>query len=330
MNWLRMCLISLFYFLFSFFLQDPWSKVQQFSHSSLPRNTRISAPPEVSSPYTFQPIISRISIPPACTQSRQNRPIPLSVIMRLQNPHWGAMSTRHPRVGDESNMAAYQAAAPMPREFFKQPIFQPQRHPPELRQPALYSDGRMLSRAKFRRQLTSGNQCSFSVSVLSSGDVDAELERLDPAQTMPVILENQFSQSKQAVTPAPRPLSPTRLQPVVAPEAQSQEIPDKEELLRIRAEIPRPLKRRGSMDQSQPLKKASHYQPNQYKHIIHKMLRKKERRPKGDQSSDTNSSSDGEDCAMPPSPAPKKSTGIPQEVRVTDALRCNRLSPQSK
>lgn len=170
----------------------------------------------------------------------------------------------------------------------------------------------------------------FFVSVLSSGDVDAELERLDPAQTMPVILENQFSQSKQAVTPAPRPLSPTRLQPVVAPEAQSQEIPDKEELLRIRAEIPRPLKRRGSMDQSQPLKKASHYQPNQYKHIIHKMLRKKERRPKGDQSSDTNSSSDGEDCAMPPSPAPKKSTGIPQEVRVTDALRCNRLSSQSK
>lgn len=326
-----MSLISLFFFLP---LQDPLSKARQFSHSSLPRNARISAPPEVSSPshspYSFQPIISRISIPPTCTQSRQHRPIPLSVIMRLQNPHWSAMSTRHPRVGGESNMAAYQPAAPMPREFFQQPGFHPQRQPAELRQPALYSDGGRLFPAgptsvDFRVQML-----LFCVSVLSSGDVDAELERLDPAQNVPLILENRFSQSEQAVTPAPRPLSPTRLQPVVAPEAQSQEIPDKEELLRIRAEIPRPLKRRGSMDPSQPLKKASLYQPNQYKHMIHKMLGKKERRRKGDQSSDTSSSSDGEDCAMPPSPAPKKSTGIPPEVRVPDALGCNHLSSQSK
>lgn len=158
----------------------------------------------------------------------------------------------------------------------------------------------------------------FFVSVLSSGDVDAELERLDPAQNLPVVLENPFTQSEQAEPPAPRPLSPTRLQPVVAPEAQSQEIPDIEEVLRIRAEIPRALKRRGSMDQSQPLKIASHYQPNQYKHLINKLFRKKERRPKGDQSSDTSSSSDGEDCAVSPPPAPKKSTLIPQEVRVRD------------
>lgn len=156
-----MSVIALF-----FSLQDPRSKALHFSHSSLPRNARISAPPEVSSPshypYTLQPIISRISIPPASAPSRQHRPIPLSVIMRLQNPHWGAMSTRHPRVGGESDMAAYQAAAPMPREFFKQPVFQPQRQPPELRQPALYSDGITLLRAKFRRQVTSGNKCSFS------------------------------------------------------------------------------------------------------------------------------------------------------------------------
>lgn len=162
------------------------------------------------------------------------------------------------------------------------------------------------------------------VSALSSGDIDAELERLDPAQNMPVILEDPFSQSEPAATPpAPRPLSPTRLQPVVAPEAQSQEIPDIEELLRIRAEIPRALKRRGSMDQSLPLQKASRYQPNQYKHLIDKLFRKKERRAKGDQCSDTCSSSDGEDFAMPPSPAPKKSSAVLQEVRVRDALRRN-------
>lgn len=150
----------------------------------------------------------------------------------------------------------------------------------------------------------------FFVSALSSGDVDAELERLDSVEKMP-ILERPSTRSEQA---APRPLSPTRLQPVVAPEAQHQEIPDIEELLRIRAEIPRALKRRGSVNQSQPLKKASHYQPNQYKTLIDKLFRK-ESRSKGERGSDASSSSEEEGCAMPPSPAPKKSTVIPQEVR---------------
>lgn len=166
--------------------------------------------------------------------------------------------------------------------------------------------------------------------MLSSGDVDAELARLDPAPNLPVVPEDPSSRSEQAAAPAPRPLSPTRLQPVVAPEAQSQELPDIEELLRLRAEIPRALKRRGSMDQSQPLKKASHYQPNQYKHLISKLFRKKEHRPKGDKSSDTSSSSGEEDCAVPPSTAPKKSAALPQEVRVRDARRRVRLSSQNK
>lgn len=162
----------------------------------------------------------------------------------------------------------------------------------------------------------------FFLSALSSRDVDAELERLDSPQKMSGNLEHPFTQSEQAVSPAPRPLSPTRLQPMVAPEAQSQEIPDIEELLRIRAQIPRALKRRGSVDQSQPLKKASHYQPNQYKTLIDNLFRKTKRRSKGERGSDTSSSSEGEDCAMPPSPAPKKSTVIPQEVRVRHAPPC--------
>lgn len=45
-----------------------------------------------------------------------------------------------------------------------------------------------------------------------------------------------------------RPLSPTRLQPALPPEAQS--LPELEEVARVLAEIPRPLKRRGSMEQS--------------------------------------------------------------------------------
>lgn len=163
----------------------------------------------------------------------------------------------------------------------------------------------------------------FFVVVLNSGDVDAELERLDLVHRH---LENPSE--SQVVNPAPRPLSPTRLQPVVAPEAQSQEIPDIEEVLRIRAEIPRALKRRGSIDQSQPLKKASLYQPNQYKHLIDKLFRKKDRKQKGEQGSDTSSSSDGEDSAMPPAPAPQTSALVPHDSRVRDALTCSKLQRQ--
>lgn len=61
--------------------------------------------------------------------------------MRLQNPYWGAMSASQPRMAGEADKFPYQPAVPMPREFFKQPVLYPQQHPPELRQPAIYSDG---------------------------------------------------------------------------------------------------------------------------------------------------------------------------------------------
>ncbi|TMS07412.1 RelA-associated inhibitor [Larimichthys crocea] len=137
---------------------------------------------------------------------------------------------------------------------------------------------------------------------------------------MPVIREHPSSpegnrEAEQGEPRAPRPLSPTRLQPVVAPEAQSQEIPDLEVLLRLRAEIPRALKRRGSVDHSQPLKKASQYQPNQYKHLINKLFHRKDRRQKGEQGSETSSSSEGEESAMPPARLPQTSTMIPHDFR---------------
>lgn len=101
------------------------------------------------------------------------------------------------------------------------------------------------------------------------------------------------------VAPAPRPLSPTRLQPVLAP--QSQPVADLEEVLRIRAEIPRALKRRGSVEQSQPLKKSLVIQPNQYKQMINKLFRKRGLRIKGETGSDYSSSSDGEESPTLPS-----------------------------
>ncbi|XP_029303130.1 relA-associated inhibitor [Cottoperca gobio] len=267
--------------------KDPRSQTLKLSHCSLPRNARITVPPEsqspVHSPYHPQPIISRISIPPTSTPTRQRKPIPLSVIMRLQNPHWGAMSAHHPRVlRVEGDMAPYLPPVPLPREFFHQPVPYPLQRPPELRQPAVYSD------------------------VLNSRDIDAELERLDLVHHMPVISENLSMPEgrREGAAPAPRPLSPTRLQPVVAHESQSKKIADMEELLRIRAEIPRALRRRGSVDQLQPLKSASHYQPNQYKNLIDKLFRRKAHRQKGEHGSETSSSSEGEDFATPPAHTP--------------------------
>ncbi|XP_041850281.1 relA-associated inhibitor isoform X2 [Melanotaenia boesemani] len=289
------------------------SNFQQGSYSSLPRNACISVPPDISpqshSPFYPQPIISRISVPPISPQSRQHKPIPLSVILRLQNPHWGEMATRDPRVlGGEGDAAHYQPVPFIPRELFHQLVFQP----PELRQPAVYSDA------------------------LNPGDVDAELERVENANRIPVILDNSPIPpgGGEIGQVTPRPLSPTRLQPVVAPEAQNDEIPNLEELLRIRAEIPRALKRRGSVDQSRPLKKASLYQPNQYKNLIDKLFRKNDHQQKGEQGSETNSSSDGEDSPVlpAPKPPPQTSTVIQQDVKNYASIlrRSNRSNKSGK
>lgn len=162
-------------------------------------------------------------------------------------------------------------------------------------------------------------KCVSMFAALNPGDVDAELERLDLVRHIPVILENPTvpeSGPEAAPQPAPRPLSPTRLQPVVAPEAQTHVMPDVQELLRIRAEIPRALKRRGSVDQSRPLKKASHYQPNQYKHLINKLFRRKEHRHKGEQGSETSSSSEGEESAPPPAPLPGSKSLMHHDIKV--------------
>lgn len=116
--------------------------------------------------------------------------------------------------------------------------------------------------------------------------------------------------------PAPRPLSPTRLQPVVAPEASV--VPDRNMVLQIRAEIPRALKKRGSVDISQNMKTTPLIQPNQYKQIIKKMFRRKGPRTKGETGSDS-SSSDGEELSplsQFPTP-PITNTSIPAQQKVS-------------
>lgn len=66
-----------------------------------------------------------------------------------------------------------------------------------------------------------------------------------------------------------RPLSPTRLQPALPPEAQS--VPELEEVARVLAEIPRPLKRRGSMEQSPPIALPPTHK-KQYQQIISRLF----------------------------------------------------------
>ena len=168
--------------------------------------------------------------------------------------------------------------------------------------------------------------------MLNSGDVDAELEKLDLVHYIPTIPESRGGSEQRGASEgggspqrgtsevgppaaAPRPLSPTRLQPVVAPQAQ--QVHDMEEVFRIRSEIPRALKRRGSIDHALPQKKTSQYQPNQYKHLINKLFHRKGLQQRGgDRGSD---SSDGEEPAPPASPAVTPPTHVSQDYPVRNS-----------
>ncbi|XP_016430939.1 relA-associated inhibitor-like isoform X2 [Sinocyclocheilus rhinocerous] len=253
--------------------KDTVSRSLPSSHSSLPRNTRISVPPELasstSSPYGPQPISSRISIPPESSGVSKQRPIPLSVIMRLQNPYYAAAVSRYAPgpMGEPQHL-------PLPREYLRQNRTpqpqQPQRQPPYYRE------------------------------VLHPGDVDAELERQGKTEG-PVYLTDQGMKPEEEgkvedTEMPPRPLSPTRLQPMVAPQTELDT--DLDEVMRIRAEFPRALKKRGSVEIPQTLHNLPLTQPhNHYKQMINKLFRRKTIRVKGEPAAESSSSSDGEDTS---------------------------------
>ncbi|XP_056334183.1 relA-associated inhibitor [Danio aesculapii] len=254
-----------------------------YHHSSLPRNARISVPPDLSSgsssPYSNPSISSRISVPPVSSGAPRHRPIPLSVIFRLQNPHHypAAVSRYAPGPMGEPQQGVYHQHLPLPQDYMWQNQT-PQRQQPQ-KQPAYYRE------------------------VLQPTEVDAELEKLDLSKTVgPVSLIDQGmkpeEESKVEDQEIPRPLSPTRLQPVVAPQADLDT--DLDELMRIRAEFPRALKKRSSLDISQPLPELPVSQPNYYKQMINKMFRRKALRIKEDPAAENSSSSDGEESSKSP------------------------------
>lgn len=97
-----------------------------------------------------------------------------------------------------------------------------------------------------------------------------------------------------------RPLSPTRLQPALPPEAQS--VPELEEVARVLAEIPRPLKRRGSMEQS-PAVALPPTHKKQYQQLISRLFHR-HGGPGGPEPELSSISEGSEARAGPPAPAP--------------------------
>lgn len=99
-----------------------------------------------------------------------------------------------------------------------------------------------------------------------------------------------------------RPLSPTRLQPALPPEAQS--VPELEEVARVLAEIPRPLKRRGSMEQA-PAVALPPTHKKQYQQIISRLFHRHGGPGPGGPEPELSTITEGSEArAGPPAPAP--------------------------
>ncbi|XP_058052042.1 relA-associated inhibitor isoform X2 [Ahaetulla prasina] len=214
-------------------------------------------------PRNWQPI-SRIPIPPPAPQGgslpRRHKPLPLSMIFRLQNAFWesgaaGGKLAPGP-VGSPLALRSLQ------KLLLQQPVAPVQ---PPLRTVQPGSEGNSSPRAA---AMPAERNVPI---VLTPSEAEPELESLLPGSE-PAEMDNLA-----------RPLSPTRLQPVLPPEAQK--VPEFEEVARVLAEMPRPLKRRGSMEQNpSPALLPPH--KKQYQQIIsrlfHHQPRKEEAAPVGD------------------------------------------------
>ncbi|KAL8219971.1 UNVERIFIED_CONTAM: hypothetical protein K2H54_037166 [Gekko kuhli] len=208
---------------------------------TLPRNWQFAQQP-----------ISRIPMPPPGSQGsrpKRHKPLPLSMIFRLQNAFWehGASGTKFP-------LSQGPPGSPLFRSLQKQAPHQPlaptQHH---MRMAPSGSEGN--SRA-VPMEVPAEPVRVVPITLLT-GETELELESLLPGSEPPEVDE------------VPRPLSPTRLQPVLPPEAQK--VPEFEEVARVLAEMPRPLKRRGSMEQCPSLALPPTHK-KQYQQIISRLF----------------------------------------------------------
>uniref|UniRef100_A0A8D0DW48 Protein phosphatase 1 regulatory subunit 13 like n=1 Tax=Salvator merianae TaxID=96440 RepID=A0A8D0DW48_SALMN len=260
---------------------------------SLPSN------PAGTLPRNWQPI-SRIPMPPTNPQGslpKRHKPLPLSMIFRLQNAFWeyGAAGSKFP-------LSQGSPGSPLLRSLQKQMLQHPlaQSHP-HARMSSPGPEGNGAAKAA---SVPPAEPVRVVPIVLMSGENEAELENLLPS-----------SESAEADEVA-RPLSPTRLQPVLPPEAQK--VPEFEEVARVLAEMPRALKRRGSMEQNpSPAVPPTH--KKQYQQIISRLFhpRKEEAPPVGEAQAQTDLSPINEgteqraSSGAAPAPAPAAAPGPP-------------------
>ncbi|XP_010565504.1 PREDICTED: relA-associated inhibitor [Haliaeetus leucocephalus] len=250
--------------------------------ATLPRNYKVSplagerraeGPFRRSGPGTLprswhfsQQPVSRIPVPPQGGRPPRHKPLPLSMIFKLQNAFW------EQGVGGPRGLPLVPPAGP------RAPQKQPQL--PVLPQaPPAVTPGWEVMVLTPAPALTGSGRPVPPETVLPEGE--PELERL---------LQGGEAEGLE------RPLSPTRLQPLLPPEAQR--VPEFEEVARVLAEMPRPLKRRGSMEQS-PGPALPPSRTRQYQQLITRLLHRPPRRDEPLAPGDTGASSD----LPPPAPA---------------------------
>ncbi|XP_061028774.1 relA-associated inhibitor [Eubalaena glacialis] len=243
------------------------TRKDNFTSATLPRNYKVfpltndrrsdvdsyrrsmgSAGSSGTLPRSWQPV-SRIPMPPSSPQPRsapRQRPIPLSMIFKLQNAFWEHGASRAMLPGS--------------------PIFSRAPPPKLLLQPQLPPQSQPQLQLQTLAPVPQPPQETWSP--VSEGLPKPPTE-LEPEPELEGLLTSGLEAGDADEDAVARPLSPTRLQPALPPEAQS--VPELEEVARVLAEIPRPLKRRGSMEQS-PTVALPPTHKKQYQQIINRLF----------------------------------------------------------
>uniref|UniRef100_A0A8C5KA30 Protein phosphatase 1, regulatory subunit 13 like n=1 Tax=Jaculus jaculus TaxID=51337 RepID=A0A8C5KA30_JACJA len=251
-----------------------------------------STGPSGTLPRSWQPA-NRIPMPPSSPQPRsapRQRPIPLSMIFKLQNAFWEHGASRAMLPGAPIFSRVPPPKLPPQPQPPPQPQHQPQSQMPSQPQPQNpqpQTPGPQLS------QQTWPPMNEGLLKSPADPEPEPELEGL----LSPALEAGDVDEG--AVT---RPLSPTRLQPALPPEAQT--VPELEEVARVLAEIPRPLKRRGSMEQS-PAVALPPTHKKQYQQIISRLFHRHGGPGPGGPEPELSSITEGSEArAGPPAPAP--------------------------
>ncbi|XP_072885150.1 relA-associated inhibitor isoform X2 [Hemitrygon akajei] len=163
-----------------------------------------------------------------------------------------------------------------------------------------------------------------ATSLTDASEVEQEIARILPA-----------GEGESGEGAPPRPLSPTRLQPMLLPGAEG--VGDKEELLKIRATIPRALKKRSSIDQPPEERLPLEHHTHQYQQLTRIFRRRSQRRQQegADESPHTLPVCTPEETGnitvtgtSTPAAAPVKRTILKKEGRPTTSKKVRaRLSP---